>query len=131
MKVYCQHCGAKIEFSVRSKPKFCHSCGTSLSLGSDQVAHNKKSSNTKNTETDDYDDEVQEVPSISELDVEIEVHEIGSQSIETLMGTSKGSAAEPKSNKTPWSKEEFREQFQKEAGSLRPSGNPRTTDEKE
>ena len=30
---YCFECGAKLEYQASAKPKFCHSCGTPLTMG--------------------------------------------------------------------------------------------------
>ena len=128
MKVYCQKCGAKIEFSVRSKPKFCHGCGSSLSLGTDQAASDKEDMGAQDAENDD--DVIQQVPLISGLEIDIDIHEVKPESLGALMGTSKEYTKQPSSNVTPLSKEEFRQEFQREAGSLRPSGSPPKTDEK-
>ena len=76
------------------------------------------------------DDEIQQVPHISGLEIDIEVQKIKPESIEGLMGTSEGYTKYPSPNTTPLSKEEFRREFQREAGALRPSDNPPKTDEK-
>ena len=60
MKVYCQKCGAKIEFSVKDKPKFCHGCGSSLSLGANRGTPVKDNSDDLREEED-----VSQVPTIS------------------------------------------------------------------
>jgi hypothetical protein len=123
MKIYCQSCGAKIEFSVRDKPKFCHGCGTSLGLGSDRSVK----ANTSST-NDSPDDDAKEVPSISELDIEVEVRQVGSESIENVMGTASraNTALDPAGAPEDISPEEFREQFQKEAGTLRSDSSPKS-----
>jgi hypothetical protein len=121
MKIYCQGCGAKIEFSVRDKPRFCHGCGASLSLGSDRSVK----ANTSPVD-DDSDYDAKRVPSISQLDIDVEVNRVGSESIENVMGTASGAstALDPIDILDNVSPEEFREQFQKEAGTLRSNGSP-------
>jgi ribosomal protein S27E len=129
MKVYCQQCGAKIEFSVSSKPKFCHGCGESLSLGSD-----RRVSTSKVIEEEEAEDEVSEVPSIGELEIEIESYTKSPEKLGDAIGTIKEEASKalkyPNQEQPKLSKEEFRKQFQQEAGTLR-SGKPIPTDEKE
>ena len=125
MKVYCQQCGAKIEFSVSSKPKFCQGCGTALSLGSNRTA-------AITEDIHEEEDDVRVTPSISGLEFEIETYTKQAAKLGEVIGTSKGlpPASGPRTLNKNLSKEEFRKQFQKEAGSLR-SGNPIQTDEKE
>ena len=124
MKVYCQQCGAKIEFSVSSKPKFCQGCGTALGLGSNRTAAISEN-------TDEEEDDAKAVPSISGLEFEIETYEKQAEKLGEVIGTSKGPPPKsPRILNKNLSKEEFQKQFQKEAGSLR-SGSPIQTDEKE
>ena len=126
MKIYCQKCGAKIEFSVKSKPKFCHGCGSSLSLGV-----NRSASSIDQDSQDEEETDVKVVPSISSLDVDIEVtNQYKTEKLGTVVGTSpKEAKGDYRSGETPLSKDEFREMFQKEAGSLKRNSNPQPPDE--
>jgi len=121
MKVYCQKCGAKIEFSVKDKPKFCHGCGFSLSLGANRGTPVKSDS--------EEEDDISQVPAISELDFDLEIHTMPSETLGGLVGTSKGYSPNDFPQQEALSKEDFKKQFQQEAGTLRPSGNPVQTDE--
>ena len=112
MKVYCQKCGSKIEFSANDKPKFCHSCGASLSLGS----------NITNAEEDGVNEEaenVTSVPTISGLEVEIHSDPVKGEPLSSLLGTAEEGAPPMNINRPKQTKEEVLENFQKEAGSLK------------
>ena len=118
MKTYCQKCGAKIEFSIKSKPKFCHGCGASLGLTPD------KASASTGEEAED-EEAVNEIPNLSGLEVDIATHSAQGETLGNVVGTAKDYNPSPFRNETtPLSKEEVREQFQKEAGTLRTSDRP-------
>lgn len=125
MKVYCQKCGSKVEFSANNKPKFCQNCGTSLSLGSNVL----KASNQE--ESDDEESDATSVPRLSKLEVEIQTDQIKGEKIGDMLGVAEGadlptySTFGKKQNRYPkakQSKKEALKNFKKEAGSLRPKG---------
>ena len=67
MKIYCQTCGAKVEFSPRDKPKFCHSCGKSLNLGSNI----SKAEAEAEAEELPEEEESTSLPNIDQLDFDL------------------------------------------------------------
>tara|TARA_Y100000310_G_scaffold340562_1_gene436730 strand:+ start:1359 stop:1712 length:354 start_codon:yes stop_codon:yes gene_type:complete len=117
MKIYCQSCGAKVEFSAKDKPKFCHNCGTSLSLGS----------NTRKEEPLDKEEaDMTTVPNISQLEIEIQTDDVLVEKIEDIMGTSKNeNTMKYPAPQIP--KKEALKQFKKEAESLRKKGSTNET----
>jgi len=136
MKRYCLSCGAPTEYSLK-KPTFCSSCGKSFEGSSPMVVQKSlipkktiaRNINEENLEIeDDFDDidgeDITSVPNINKLDVEIE-QERSSRGIKIgeIIGTDKRqdkkNRIKPKVKKI--SKKETLENFQKEAGALRPS----------
>lgn len=146
--MYCRDCGGPTSYTSL-KPKFCSSCGASFdkTIIVNPVQMQKpvftKPQNTKkqiqsNIE-DDYDDEdtdnVNYVPNISKIDIEIsEVRPVKMKLRDILSNLpeeafseventkpikTKKSKATPKKNKQKDS--EFLNQFKAEAGTLRPS----------
>ena len=122
MKIYCQTCGSKIEFSPNDKPKFCQGCGKSLNLGS-----NISKAETE-TEAEELLEEEESVglPSIDKLDFDLEVHQMKGEKLSTIVGTSDKYKKESNSNtgNNTQTKEEFLKEFQNEAGALRKERKP-------
>lgn len=116
MKVYCQKCGAKIEYSVNAKPKFCHSCGTNLSLGSD--VQNKL--DTQEDLEDEGDSTT--VPRISQLEVDVQSDSLPKQTLGDIVGTAQKGEAPPEFGVPQSQPGQGLEQLKKEAGSLRKKG---------
>tara|TARA_R100000458_G_C8277319_1_gene252824 strand:+ start:2808 stop:3176 length:369 start_codon:yes stop_codon:yes gene_type:complete len=121
MKKYCFDCGAKMEFSASSKPKFCPNCGISLGSPSSQSTPQEKV-------IEDHDDE--EIDDISNLninaldfDFDESLLQVKGQKIENVMGTgAQTDDSIPNVKPADYGKEDF----QKEAGTLRnnkPEGN--------
>ena len=126
MKTFCYNCGTKIEFSAANKPKFCMNCGTSLDPS-------KASGNIEATERSSEDDSESEEASfsgnISELDFDFVPDSQNKIKIQDALGSgSQNQHQEPKLNSPNISKEEFDDQWSKEAGSLR-SGSSQKGDE--
>ena len=116
MKIYCQQCGAKIEFSANAKPKFCHSCGTSLSLGSDVRA------NSAVEEEPEEEIDSTTVPRISQLEVDVLSGETPKQTLGDIVGTAQEGETPPEFGVPKSQPGQALEQLKKEAGSLREKG---------
>jgi hypothetical protein len=151
LKLYCTECGSPTSYSA-SKPKFCSSCGTSFDklvvnkvmlqkpTADKPVAPKKisprlqKATNTQDEDTDpdfdDPEDDITKMPSIRRLDVEIDQGYPQAQQrtkIGDIVGSSKNAAKREKikGKTTKADRRKFLEDFQKEAGSLRPSSRGR------
>jgi hypothetical protein len=147
LKLYCTECGSPTSYSA-SKPKFCSSCGTPFDkLVVNKVLPQKPTADkpvapkkilprfqkaTDSEDTDpDFDDpeddinDVNSVPPIRRLDVEIDQGYQPSQQktkIGDIIGTSKSGASREKIKGKPATKSDrkkFLENFQREAGSIR------------
>ena len=122
MKIYCQTCGSKIEFSPNDKPKFCQSCGKSLNLGSNI------SKSEAEAEVEELFEEEGSVslPSIDKLDFDLEVYQMKGEKLSTIVGTSDKYKKEsnPNAANNTQTKEEFLKEFQNEAGALRKERKP-------
>jgi len=148
LKLYCTECGSPTSYSA-SKPKFCSSCGTSF----DKLVVNKvllqkptadkpvapkkisprlqKATNTQDEDTDpdfdDPEDDINRVPSIHRLDVEIDQgyqDKKEKTKIGDIIGSSRGGAKREKIQAKPLTKadrKKFLEDFKREAGSVRSS----------
>ena len=80
MKIYCQNCGYKVEFSANSKPKFCHNCGTSLNLGSNV-------SNAVEETVDEEELDITNIPIINALEVEIHTDQVKGEKLPIILST--------------------------------------------
>ena len=118
MKIYCQTCGAKVEFSPRNKPKFCHSCGKSLNLGSNVSEAEAEAEELPEEE------ESTSLPNIDQLDFDFEVNQIKGEKLSTIVGTSGEYRKEnnPNAIHNKQTKEEFLKEFKNEAGTLKGKG---------
>jgi ribosomal protein L40E len=125
MKKYCFKCGAKSVFSAREKPKFCQKCGTAL----DPSDASEKAEDTEDTEDSEELEEAVQVKDINidALDFEFDKSALSvrTQKIEEVMGTLDESQLRDNKEFFPikrkeTSREEFKKEFQKEAGTLKP-----------
>jgi len=127
--MYCKKCGTPTEYTL-SKPKFCAGCGISLSSVTDPTPEQPPTPrDIPRAEQDEG--EVDNVPDIQGLDMEIEgFHQHGVKFGEAL-GTDPGSErfTSPKDGLPEQTKEDFFKQFKKEAGSIKNNGNAATDKE--
>ncbi len=124
MKSFCPHCGAQSTYSG-SKPKFCGSCGDRL----DSISISHKKGQPEKEQDDEGTPNVPEphtekIPDINGLDVEVQsetprTFTLG-QVFESYSNVEPSSQSSQPSPPQKISKKEFREQFKKEAGTLRP-----------
>lgn len=131
MKKYCTECGQPTEYTS-SLPKFCQGCGTSFNLlvrekaKASKVIKAKKSVEPEDEEDEEGDDEdegdesVTHIPNLSHLEVEIEASKVRGTPLKDIMGTV-GDGFE-REIPPEQSKEQFLQQFKKEAGSIRNKG---------
>ena len=122
MKIYCQNCGYKVEFSANSKPKFCHNCGTSLNLGSNV-------SNAVEETVDEEELDITNIPIINALEVEIHTDQVKGEKLGDLIGTGDKEKGLPPMDITrpKQSRKEVLKNFSKEAGALRKKKTPKKT----
>lgn len=148
LKSYCTECGNPTSYSA-SKPKFCSACGASF----DKLVINKvllqkptadkpvgpkkisprleKAINAQDEDTDfEFDDpenDINKMPSIHRLDVEIEQGNSTAQQkikIGDIIGSAKNTSKREKikgKTITKADRKKFLEDFQREAGSIRSS----------
>ncbi|MAH48965.1 hypothetical protein CMI37_24270 [Candidatus Pacearchaeota archaeon] len=120
MKKYCFNCGAKMEFLIKERPKFCAQCGkpleSSLAAG-----------NEGGVIEDDFDDAtvVNVGGNMQGLDFDLDTEDlkVKKENLQSLMGTldePSHTNQSPVNFPTP-SKKEVLEQYRKEAGTLRDS----------
>lgn len=130
MKKYCTECGQPTEYTS-SLPKFCQGCGISFNLlvrekaKASKVIKAKKSAEPEDKEDEDEDEDegdelVAHIPNLSHLEVEIETSKVKGTPLKDIMGTA-GDGFEREIPQEQ-SKEQFLQQFKKEAGSLRSRG---------
>lgn len=67
--VYCTSCGAKIEYSY-PKPKFCSSCGTSMSPEVSQMPSKSSAAQSQTLQEDETN--VERVPNINQLSYDVD-----------------------------------------------------------
>lgn len=140
MKRYCLSCGSPTEYSLK-KPIFCSSCGKSFeesqvvvkkTLPQQKTIAKKFSKqidpididNDNDIDLDLDGDDVLQVPELNQLEVEIEKDRSNKGvKLGEIMGTGKSEERKErvKSKGKKTSKKEILENFQKEAGALRPS----------
>ena len=120
MKIYCQKCGSRVEFSANSKPKFCHNCGALLNLGSNVV-------NAMEEGFDEEEPDATSIPVITELEVEIYTEEAKGEPLGRLIGTAEKGAPPMNINRPRQNRKEVLENFSKEAGALRGKKTPKKT----
>jgi len=122
LKIYCSSCGAVHSFAL-AKPNFCSKCGNGLNPNTinAQKASETLKIHLENVVEDDY--EVQSVPDIKNLDVEISINQLKPEKISDIVESSlKNPPAENNDfiNITEIDNEKFLENFAQEAGALRP-----------
>jgi hypothetical protein len=142
LKTYCTECGSPTTYSS-SKPKFCSGCGVAF----DKIVVNKTLMQKRtmdapkksikivskkqpivdeedHSEDDNYDqDEVNYVPEVNGLDIEMQQVERSTTKIKDILGSAKSPFKREKiqSKKiTKADRKKFLEDFSREAGSLRP-----------
>jgi uncharacterized Zn finger protein (UPF0148 family) len=136
LKIYCTECGSPTTYTS-AKPKFCSSCGKPF----DKLVVNKvldqKSTITKvkpniskdiEDDYDNYDDNeasIDHVPNVSKIDYEIVDSNKLTEKIGNIAGTSSGLPRKKENREkvkrlTKADIKKFREEFAKEAGTLRP-----------
>jgi hypothetical protein len=145
MKRYCISCGSPTDYSLK-KPQFCCNCGKSFDNNQtvqdkpvianntinrarpnlNQKLRNFKNiqiENDENYDDDDYDNGVNHVPNISQLEVETFAEKPRAEKIGDLIKnpskSSKRDSSKAKSQKL--SNKKILEDFKKEAGSIRRS----------
>lgn len=123
MKIYCQKCGSRVEFSANSKPKFCHNCGASLNLGSNVI-------NATEEGLDEEEPDATSIPVITKLEVEMHTEEVKGVPLGNLIGTAEKGAPPMNINRPKQNRKEVLENFSKEAGALREKKPPRKTPKK-
>jgi hypothetical protein len=141
LKIYCTECGNPTNYSV-SKPKFCSNCGSSFEktiinkIKPEQPSFNKiqpsKKVIARNEEDPDYEEdeseEINYVPDIRKLDCDIMESKKQNLKIKDVIGTADPIDKSQRNKTKKLSKIErkkFLEEFQKEAGSLRPKSRGR------
>ncbi len=115
--MYCYSCGFKIEHAANHKPNFCAGCGSSL--GKEEVKAGEA------LEGSDKEDESISLSGISKLDFEFIPQKRTGEKLGSIVGTRQD--APELNTEIPvdsQSSEDFRKQFEREAGALRPGGQP-------
>lgn len=127
MKKYCTECGQPSEY-ISLRPKFCQNCGNAFDPLVRVKQQNSKGSvapapaklDVEENIDDDGEDEPTHVPNISSLEVEIESPKNEGVSLKSIMsGSPQGESLFARELPESLSREEFLEQFKREAGSLR------------
>ena len=133
MKIYCKKCGGGTEYTSQ-KPKFCSCCGNGFGIVTPSNASIRTPAQDpvapvppeNRTEYNQYKEPPEEIfdTSLTELEFEMEPNRKQGISMGEIMGTSEGKM--PKIERQPsvpkrQSKKKFLEDFQKEAGQIRPS----------
>jgi len=128
LKIYCTECGAGVEY-LSNKPKFCSSCGNpfdkkvalpvlkpkrTISKIEDEDVEEIEDSDTEESESSS-------VPEIDNLEYDISIPQKSKETIGNLIGTytPESDLHLPDIERKQVSREEFLENFAKEAGSLR------------
>ena len=125
MKIYCPKCGSGSNYSM-TKPKFCQGCGKSFSGEEPSRAAEKQKDATKVGAQIIPEIKRETIPeNINKLEFDtIGTLQVKGSALGQLVGTSEGTAVfegRSQSTEANFSKEEFLEQFKKEAGTSRPA----------
>lgn len=134
MKKYCSTCGAPTEYSFK-QPLFCSNCGKSFNQTAAAITQTpiKQIIKKQNLEIEDQDDidldldfeEVDRVPEISSLDIDLQIPQNKPVKLGSILGTSTDVEPIQLSNvdnpSVKMSKKKILEEFAKEAGSIRKS----------
>ena len=107
LKMYCPSCGS-LNLYAGEKPRFCQSCGFSFSYSGEQVENVQEDENS----------ELEDIPNISKLDVDIQRYEAPKETLGQVAGTASPETNRIKSqpNSSPRTSEEILAEFQREAG---------------
>lgn len=143
LKIYCTECGNPTTYTA-AKPKFCSACGQpfdkSISKPTNQkvLANQPKKilpkvstilENQNDDIEDDYDEDVNHVPEINNLDVEIDRAPSAKTRIGDIIGSSKSTSKREKiktKDMTKAERQKFLEDFKREAGAIRPKSKGKT-----
>jgi len=127
MVMYCQSCGHPNKGAKRAN--FCQNCGKGLGITGKvrkEPRPVRSARRSKLQEAVDHDEsldesDVLEVPSLTQLDVEIDVQKQRGIKFEDAIGTMNPELKEEDEGlqREPISDQEFLKQFQKEAGAIR------------
>lgn len=143
LKIYCTECGNPTTYTS-AKPKFCSACGQPFDKSISNPTNQKvvtsqpkkiipKVNAALNNEDDDfednYDGDVNYVPKINNLDVEIDKAPSTKTRIGDIIGSSKSVSKREKikaKNATKAERQKFLEDFKREAGAIRPKSRGRS-----
>ena len=115
MKLYCQNCGKPTDYTALSKPNFCFNCGAPFAGGVSTATVNQATQPSGPV----LDDEINEVPDIHKLEVDINVEGVTAIKLENLAGTQQDGFSEPPRTVGGQSSEELIRSFLKEASALK------------
>lgn len=134
LKIYCSECGSPTEYSL-NKPKFCSGCGNPFSGTKKEQPVVQKvlmqkptiASKRPNIQVEDFEDddlevtEVNEVPDLDGLNFDIQIQPDNVEKIGNIIGSSiEGNSLRKNREKVKINKKEQLENFQKEAGAIKP-----------
>jgi hypothetical protein len=132
MKKYCTSCGSPTEYLLK-QPLFCSNCGNSFNLNNTSISKiqpkkiiNKENLEIESEHEEDMDsEEVNYVPNISNLDIDLHIPQNKPVKLGSILGTSENVEPIQLSNvdnpNVKMSKKKILEEFAKEAGSIRKS----------
>jgi len=128
MKKYCTSCGSPTDYSLKS-PLFCSSCGKSFDINNISVSKVQSrqiitKQNLEEDQDEDFDsEEVNYVPNISDLDVDLQIPNNKPVKLGAILGTSKDveqiQLSKVDNPHVKMSRKKVLEEFAKEAGSIR------------
>ena len=125
MKSFCPHCGAHVAYAG-PKPKFCSSCGDSLRSFSTSHKKPEKEIDEDGNPNVPKPKSEESIPQISSLEIEIQAHPSKTHTLGQIFETYSEVKPSPSSfdfasppAPARISQEQFLEEFEKEAGSLR------------
>ena len=116
MKIYCQKCGFANEYRIY-KPKFCSSCGTTMSFEGKAHAAEPKELPEKLEASENQNDFV---PLLNKLDFDFDVSDTKPRTLKLsdVAGTAEaGFSNEPRGPDPEISDEDFLAEFKRSAGS--------------
>lgn len=120
MKSFCPDCGSLMNY-VGAKPKFCSSCGSSL----DSLSKTSQAS-APNEEVENTEEEIESIPKVDGLEIEIQRYDNRGQTLGNVMETYQN-IKPPENNQENTEpprkvdRQQFLDNWQKEAGALRPN----------
>ncbi len=120
LQIFCQNCGYKHQYTD-NKPKFCSECSASFNSSPSKTVLGKTAVSTNDNliqDNDDNDEEIDKIPDIKKLDVEVDLKR-RKQTIGDLAGTTQQEVVRPVFNNKKLSKKQFLEAFRREAGSIK------------